>query len=70
MSEQLQYLAGEIESSDYAPTESQRQVATLLNSQVKAVRAEFDRVTTGDVTAFNTMLQQRKAETVQREKSR
>src|SRR5205085_4385946 len=58
LSEQLQYLAGEIESSDYPPTESQRQVATLLNSQVKAVRAEFDRVTTGDVTAFNTMLQQ------------
>jgi hypothetical protein len=64
LSEQLQYLAGQIESSDYAPTESQRQVASLLNAQVKAVRTEFDRVTTGDVTAFNTMLQQRKVPNV------
>jgi photosystem II stability/assembly factor-like uncharacterized protein len=64
LSEQLQYLAREIESSDYAPTESQRQVASLLNAQVKAVRTEFDRVTTGDVTAFNMMLQQRKVPNV------
>ena len=64
LSEQLQYLAGEVESSDFAPTESQRQVASLLNSQVRAVRAEFDRVTTGDVAAFNQMLQQRKVPNV------
>jgi hypothetical protein len=64
LSEQLQYLSGEIEGSDYAPTESQRQVASLLSTQVKAVRAEFDRVTTGDVTAFNQMLQQRKVPNV------
>ena len=64
LSEQLQYLGGQVESSDYEPTESQRQVATLLSAQVKAVRAEFDRVTTGDVTAFNTMLQQRKVPNV------
>jgi hypothetical protein len=64
LSEQLQYLSGEIESSDYAPTESQRQVASLLSAQVKAVRAEFDRVTTGDVAAFNSMLQQRKVPNV------
>ena len=64
LTEQLQYLAGQVESADYAPTESQRQVASLLSAQVKAVRAEFDRVTTGDVTAFNTMLQQRKVPNV------
>jgi hypothetical protein len=64
LSEQLQYLAGEIEGSDYAPTESQRQVASLLSAQVKAVRAEFDRVTTRDVAAFNAMLQQRKVPNV------
>jgi DNA-binding FrmR family transcriptional regulator len=64
LTEQLQYLAGQVESSDYAPTESQRQVASLLSAQLKAVRAEFDRVTTGDVTAFNTMLQQRKVPNV------
>src|SRR4029077_17335364 len=64
LSEQLRYLAGQVETSDYAPTESQRQVATLLNSQLKAVKAEFDKVTTGDVTAFNSMLQQRKVPNV------
>jgi hypothetical protein len=64
LSEQLQYLAGEIEGSDYAPTESQRQVASLLRTQLQAVRAEFDRVTTGDVAAFNAMLQQRKVPNV------
>jgi hypothetical protein len=64
LGEQLQYLVGEIEGSDYAPTESQRQVATLLRNQLQAVRVEFDRVTTGDVTAFNQMLQQRKVPNV------
>jgi DNA-binding FrmR family transcriptional regulator len=64
LSEQLQYLVGQVESSDYGPTESQRQVASLLSAQVKSVRAEFDKVTTGDVTAFNTMLQQRKVPNV------
>jgi hypothetical protein len=58
--EQLQYLAGELETSDYAPTESQRQVADVLRAQVKAVRGEFDKVMAGEVAAFNAMLQQRK----------
>ena len=64
ISEQLQYLAGEIESSDFAPTESQKQVADLLRAQLRAVKAEFDRVMAGDVAAFNTMLQQRKVPNV------
>ena len=64
ISEQLQYLAGEIESSDYAPTASQRQVADLLRTQVRAVKAEFDRVMAGEVAAFNAMLQQRKVPNV------
>ena len=64
LSEQLQYLSGEVEGSDYAPTESQRQVAGLLRTQLQGVRAEFDRVTTGDVAAFNAMLQQRKVPNV------
>jgi len=36
----------------------------LLNTQLKAVRSDFEKVTTGDVTAFNTMLQQRKVPNV------
>jgi dynactin complex subunit len=64
ISEQLQYLAGEIQSSDFAPTESQKQVADLLRAQVRAVKTEFDRVMAGDVAAFNAMLQQRKVPNV------
>jgi photosystem II stability/assembly factor-like uncharacterized protein len=63
IAEQLQYLAGEIDGSDYAPTESQRQVAQLLRDQLGAVRAEYERVMQ-DVTAFNSMLQQRKVPNV------
>jgi len=64
ISEQLQYLAGEIETSDFAPTESQKQVAELLRAQVRAVKTEFDRVMAADVAAFNAMLQQRKVPNV------
>jgi DNA-binding FrmR family transcriptional regulator len=64
LGEQLQYLAGEIEGSDYAPTASQRDVATLLRSQLAAVRGELEKVMTGDVAAFNSMLQQRKVPNV------
>ena len=64
VAEQLEYLAGEIEGSDYAPTESQRQVADLLRAQVKGVKGEFDRVMAGEVAAFNAMLQQRKVPNV------
>jgi DNA-binding FrmR family transcriptional regulator len=64
ISEQLQYLAGEIEGSDYAPTESQRQVADLLRTQLRAVKSDFDRVMAGEVAAFNAMLQQRKVPNV------
>jgi photosystem II stability/assembly factor-like uncharacterized protein len=64
ISEQLQYLAGEIDENDYAPTESQRQVSQVLRDQLAAVRAEYDRVMQRDVAAFNAMLQQRKVPNV------
>jgi DNA-binding FrmR family transcriptional regulator len=64
VSEQLQYLAGEIETSDFAPTESQKQVGELLRAQLRAVKTEFDRVMAADVAAFNAMLQQRKVPNV------
>jgi DNA-binding FrmR family transcriptional regulator len=64
IAEQLQYLAGEIDGSDFAPTESQRQVGQLLRDQLAAVRAEYDRVMQRDVAAFNAMLQQRKVPNV------
>ena len=64
ISEQLQYLVGEIDGNDYAPTESQRQVAALLRAQLTAVKADYERVMSRDVAAFNAMLQQRKVPNV------
>jgi len=60
IAEQLEYLAGSVQSSDHAPTEAQRQVAALLREQLQAVRAEYDRVMSRDVAAFNALLQQRR----------
>ena len=64
IAEQLQYLAGELDGSDLAPTESQRQVAAQLREQLAAVRAEYNRVMQQDVASFNAMLQQRKVPNV------
>lgn len=64
IAEQLEYLAGSVQSGDYGPTESQRQVAALLRGQLQAVRGDYDRVMQRDVAAFNAMLQQRKVPNV------
>jgi photosystem II stability/assembly factor-like uncharacterized protein len=60
VAEQLEYLAGSVQSSDYAPTEAQRQVAALLRDQLVAIKAEYERVMSRDVAAFNALLQQRR----------
>ena len=60
LAEQLEYLAGQLQTSDYAPTESQGQVAGVLREELQRARAQYDRVMQTDVTAFNAMLQQRK----------
>jgi photosystem II stability/assembly factor-like uncharacterized protein len=60
VAEQLQYLADQLQASDYAPTASQKQVAQLLHDQMQQAKAEFDKVMNTDVAGFNTMLQQKK----------
>jgi hypothetical protein len=60
LAEQLEYLADQLQTSDYAPTESQRQVAAVLHEDLQRSRGDYARVMQQDVTAFNTMLQQRK----------
>lgn len=60
IAEQLEYLAGSVQSSDFAPTAAQREVGALLKQQLEAVRAEYDRVMSREVAAFNAMLQQRR----------
>jgi hypothetical protein len=56
LAEQLEYLAGSVAGSDYAPTASQREVAQLLHERAAAVRAEFNDVTARELAAMNEQL--------------
>jgi hypothetical protein len=56
LAEQLEYLAGSVSSSDYAPTASQREVAQLLHDRATAARAEFSAVTSREIAAMNETL--------------
>ena len=59
LAEQLWYLAGQVTSSDFAPTTQQREVHQLLHDQLAAARSRLDQVMRQDVAAFNGLLQQR-----------
>ncbi|MBI2537072.1 MAG: hypothetical protein HYW06_08980 [Gemmatimonadetes bacterium] len=59
LAEQLLYLAGQVTSSDFAPTTQQREVHQLLHDQLAAYRGQLDQVVSRDLVAFNGLLQQR-----------
>ena len=61
LAEQLLYLAGTVQGSDFAPTAPQRQVQQVLAGQARDVRARLDRVmgAGGDLAAFRTFLRSR-----------
>jgi photosystem II stability/assembly factor-like uncharacterized protein len=56
LAEQLEYLAGSVGGSDYAPTASQREVAQALHERATRLRGEFNDVTTRELAAFNEQL--------------
>lgn len=56
LAEQLEYLAGSVSGSDYAPTASQREVAQLLHQRSVAARTEFNDVTSRELAAINEQL--------------
>jgi hypothetical protein len=56
LAEQLEYLAGSVSGSDYAPTASQGEVAQMLHERAAAVRAEFNDVTARELAAMNEQL--------------
>jgi hypothetical protein len=64
LAEQLQYVADQVQSGDWAPTNAQKQVAGILHDQLQRARADFERVMSTDVAGFNSMLQQRKVPNV------
>ncbi len=59
LAEQLLYLAGSVQSSDFAPTGPQRDVQQVLRGQLRDVRVRFDRVMGADLAAFRTFLRSR-----------
>ncbi len=62
--EQLMYLARTTTSSDFAPTASQRDVAQLLDGQVRDERARVEGVMTGPVAQFRQFLRSRSLSSV------
>jgi len=59
LAEQLMYLAGSVQSSDFAPTGPQRAVQQVLHGQTRDVRVRFDQVMGADLVAFRTFLRSR-----------
>jgi hypothetical protein len=55
----LVYLFNDIGSSDYAPTASHRAVHAELRRQLEETKRKFDRLVSGDLVAFNTLLRDR-----------
>jgi len=56
LAERLLYLADEVQSSDYAPTEQAQQVAQLLHGQLQAIKGKVVQFLKTDVPAFNERL--------------
>jgi len=53
---QLNYLAGGIAASDFAPTTQQREVQGILAKNVRATRGALDQLLAKDLPAFNALL--------------
>jgi hypothetical protein len=57
--EKIQYLAGQLESSDTGPTDAQQQVAALLEERLREVVRRAEALLGQDLPAFNAMLARR-----------
>jgi photosystem II stability/assembly factor-like uncharacterized protein len=55
----INYLAGQLGDSDFGPTNQQREVQTLLHTQLTSIRQRFDAVLNTDLVAFNKLLRDR-----------
>ncbi|MGH7501739.1 MAG: WD40/YVTN/BNR-like repeat-containing protein [Longimicrobiales bacterium] len=59
ISERLRYLAGNVATADFRPTDQQGEVHAVLKQQLETARTAVDRVLNDELTAFNRMLQER-----------
>ena len=62
LAEKISYLAGQIGSSDFAPTTQQLAVAEELTKQEEAFANDLGLFTSKDVVAFNNLLRERNAQ--------
>lgn len=61
---QLNYLAGEIAVSDFAPASQQQQVAQVLAKEVRDTHAALQALIDGDLSRFNTLLRSKGLKTI------
>ena len=64
ISEQLIYLGGGVDGNDQAPTQSQRDVQTLLHTQLQAVKERVQQLMGKDLDQFNELLRAKKLQHV------
>lgn len=56
VAQQIQSLAGAVETSDFAPTRQQREVHDELHAELDAIETEYDALIAGELAAFNERL--------------
>jgi photosystem II stability/assembly factor-like uncharacterized protein len=56
--QKLSHLAGQIQETDYRPTDQQVAVHRQFTAQIAELRAQFDRLATDDLARFNALLKQ------------
>jgi photosystem II stability/assembly factor-like uncharacterized protein len=61
---QLSYLAGQLGSSDFAPTAQQRAVRTVLGERVRATHQALIRLLQTDLTQYNALLRSKGLKTI------
>ena len=59
LAQRIGYLAGTIQTADFPPTDSQREVHQVLRERLVRYQGQFDELMSTDLPAFNRMLQER-----------
>ena len=64
IAEKLVYLGQSIGSSDYAPTDAQAEVQTLLHAELLKAKTQYDAVMSGELNALRELLRSRNLNTI------
>ena len=61
---QINWLAGGVSASDFAPTSQQREVQGILANKIRDTRSALDRLLRNDLASFNGMLKTKGLKTI------